>query len=224
MNAEVIPHSVDDPRVKPVAERVDSLVESVDTFAVANADDYAAGAEVLKTIKGLASDVEAQRKKITAPLDQAKKEVMDLFRPFTNALTDAEGKIKRRLIGWKSEQDRIAREEQRKADERARKERERLEVQARAAAEAGRAERAETLRQRAEVVVSAPPTTVAPKVSGISERTAWKFEIVDASKVPDKYKTIDEKKIGGVVRALKGDTDIPGIRVYEEAVLGARRA
>jgi len=136
----------------------------------------------------------------------------------------AERTVKKRMVAWKSEQDRIAREEARKAEEKARKDRERLAREAAKAEEAGRTERAETLRDRAEVVTAAPPPPAAPKVSGIAERKVWKFEVTDPSKVPDEYKTIDERKIGGVVRALKGDTSIPGVRVWEESSLAARSA
>ena len=218
----IAPLSIEDPRVRPVAREVDSMSERAENFAVANATDYEAGAEFLKTIKSLSNDVEAQRKKITQPLDQAKKQVMDLFRPLSTALSSAESTIKRRLVAWQSEQDRIAREERRKAEERSRRERERLEKQAQDAEEKGRTERADILRDRAAstVVVSAAPET--PKVSGLSTRSVWKFEVVDASKVPDEYKVVDEKKVGGVVRALKGDANIPGVRIWEEQTLAAR--
>lgn len=63
----------------------------------------------------------------------------------------------------------------------------------------------------------APPVIVAkdvPKVAGLSYREDWKFEVVHADLIPDEYWIIDEKKIGGVVRALKQTCNIPGIRVY----------
>ena len=220
----IMPESIEDPRIEPVAKEISTLTHQVDTFEVGNADDFEHGAGILMTIKALSKDVESQRKKITQPLDQAKREVMDLFRPLTDSLLNAERKVKRRLVTWKSEQDRIAREEQRKAEQRARKERERLQKQADEAEEKGRGERAEILRDRAATTVAAAPPTAAPKVAGISTRPVWKFEVIDASKVPDQYKTVDEKKIGGVVRALKGDTDIPGVRVWEESTMAARSA
>lgn len=221
---EIVPVSTDDPRVRQVAKQVESLAEQVDSFEVATAEHYASGAEVLKTIKGLSKDVEEQRKKITQPLDQAKKQVMDLFRPLTDTLTGAERTIKQRLVKWSSEQERIRREEQRKADEKARKERERLEKQAEAARQKGREDRAQTLEDRAISTVAAPPPPAAPQVAGIQTRSLWRFRITDPTKVPDKYKIVDEKKIGGVVRALKGDTEIPGVEVWEEQSMAARSA
>lgn len=221
---EIVPASTDDPRVKPVAKQVESLASSVETFECKDAATYESGAEVLKTIKGLHRQVEDQRKTITKPLDEAKRQVMDLFRPLTNTLTQAERTIKQRLVAWSNEQERIRREEQRKADEKARKERERLEKQAEEARKKGREERAQTLQDRAVSTVAAPPPPAAPKVSGVQTRTVWRFRVVDASKVPDKYKVVDEKKVGGVVRSLKGDTEIPGVEVWEESTMAARSA
>ena len=55
-----------------------------------------------------------------------------------------------------------------------------------------------------------------PKVDGISVREVWKFEVIDAAKVPKKYLAPDERMIGGVVRSLKGNAAIPGVKVWME--------
>lgn len=83
-------------------------------------------------------------------------------------------------------------------------------------------------KELADALVSAPvivPPVVLPKAAtpdGISYREVWKFEIVDRNSVPREYLEVDEKKIGGVVRALKGETRIDGIRVYSEQVVAGR--
>jgi hypothetical protein len=205
-------------------KRAQQALALAESFSVANAEDYQAAADELMAIKSRWREIEDMRKSLKAPVDEAARRIQSFFRSPLDFLAQAELVIKRKMVTWKTEQDRIAREEARRAEEKARKERERLEAQARKAEEEGRTERAEILRDRAEVVVPQAPPPTAPKVSGISERTVWKFEIVDASKVPDKYKVVDEKKVRQVVNALKGDAEIPGVRVWEENVLGARLA
>lgn len=204
--------------------RARQALARVDGMSVANAEDYQVAADELMAIKRKWNEVEVQRKELKGPIDEAAKRIQAFFKPPLDFLAQAEAVLKRKMVTWKSEQDRIAREEQRKADEKARKERERLEREAAKAAAAGREERAEVLRERAEVVVAAPVAPVAPKVSGISTRKAYMFRIVDASKVPDQYKVIDEKRIGAVVRALKMDANIPGVEVYEELTMATRSA
>ena len=127
----------------------------------------------------------------------------------------------------KSNEDKRRADEQAEAEgKRREKEQDRLH-QERLDAEAEQRERtarAENLEERAETKQAAPLAPAAPKVTGISTSKKWLFQITDPSKVPDQYKTIDEKKIGGVVRALKGDTDIPGVRVWQESTMAARSA
>lgn len=206
------------------AERAKQALARAESMTIQTADEYETAASELMAIKAKWKEIDDSRKALKQPVDEAAKRIQAFFKPPLDFLSRAEAVIKRTMVTWKTEQDRIAREEARKADEKARKERERLEREARKAEEAGRLERAEVLRDRAEVTVAAPPPPVAPRVSGLSERTTWKYEIVDAAKLPREYLIPDEKRIGAVVRALKGDTNIPGVRAYEESILGARRA
>lgn len=59
---------------------------------------------------------------------------------------------------------------------------------------------------------------------GVSIRNHWVFEVEDASKIPRAYLKPDEKKIGEVVRQLKGDTSIPGVRVWNEPIVASKSA
>ena len=86
----------------------------------------------------------------------------------------------------------------------------------------GDTNKAEKFEQR-QAAVSAPvPAAAAPKPAGISTRKVWKFEVTDAAKLPPEYLVPDIKKIGKVVRALQGDTEIPGVRVYSEDTMAVR--
>lgn len=57
---------------------------------------------------------------------------------------------------------------------------------------------------------------IVPKVEGQVSRANWKFEIVDVKLLPREYLVADEKAIGAMVRARKGETNIPGVRVYPD--------
>jgi hypothetical protein len=62
-----------------------------------------------------------------------------------------------------------------------------------------------------------------PKVAGISMRENWKFRIVNEKLIPREYLKVDDVKIGAIVRALKGATNIPGIEAYNESIINAGR-
>lgn len=199
-----------------------SNVVSVGDVTVTNADQMESAAAMLRDVKALQKDADAAQKSLTQPLEHEKKTIIAWFRDrVTSKLDAAENRLKRAILGYQAEQDRIRREAQRAADEAARKERERLERQAAKAEAAGKVEKAEQIAERAQMVVAPVVQTEAPKVQGVSTRGIWKYEIADAAAVPREYLMPDEKKIGQVVRALKGDANIPGVRVWEEKTLAA---
>lgn len=84
------------------------------------------------------------------------------------------------------------------------------QAQADAAAEAVK----QSIRDSRSVV--APSAAYVPKVTGAGSKTyeVWSYEITDPGLVPLTYRPIDESLIARDVRALKGETQIPGIRVF----------
>lgn len=243
------------------AEKANTILAAAQAFRVETPEQYMSAGAELKRIKAQAAAIDAKRKAITEPLDRAKKEAMDFFRPFLAALDQAELEIKGEMLVFDREQQRIRAEAERKAREEAerirkeqeqaaakieqaaREKREKEEAKAReleaqgrqAEAEAKReaADRAEALRiQQADAkrtaaaqIPAAPVVHIEqPKVAGISTSTVWKFEIVNPDLIPREYLTPDEKAIGGVVRSLKGRASIPGVRIFEETIMSARRA
>jgi hypothetical protein len=72
-------------------------------------------------------------------------------------------------------------------------------------------------------VEAAPIVPEAPRASGLSLTETWKFSIVDASLIPREYLVPDEIKIGRIVRAMKGETKIPGVRIYSEKSVSSRQ-
>lgn len=101
----------------------DFTVDSDDMLEVAAVD--------LRAVKTLQKKVEEQRTSITGPLNQAVKAVNDLFRAPAQYLQDAESTLKASMLTYTTEQERLAAEARRKAEELARIERERLEAQQR---------------------------------------------------------------------------------------------
>lgn len=199
-----------------------SNVVPAGNVTVTTAEQMETAAAILRDVKALQKDADAAQKAVTQPLEAQKKSAIAWFRDrITSKLDAAENVLKRAILAYQAEQDRIRREAQRAADEAARKERERIERQAAAAAKKGQDEKAEQLAERAQTIVAPVVQTEAPKVSGVSTRDLWKWEITDPAAIPREYLAIDEVKIGKVVRALKGDTTIPGVRVWAEQTLAA---
>jgi hypothetical protein len=179
---------------------------------------------MLLVIKDLRKEIDATFDPIIKKAHEAHKEAVAQKKKVDAPLVEAEGIIKPRIAAWNAEQERLRREEEARLREIARKEEEERQLLAAIDAEQS-GDMEESAAIMAEPVYVAPvviPKTV-PKVAGIAMKQVWKFRIVNASIVPREYMTIDEQKIGAVVRALKDQTRIPGIEAYPEDTVAAGR-
>ena len=67
------------------------------------------------------------------------------------------------------------------------------------------------------------PVEEAPEAEGQSTKDVWEFCVEDPDKVPIKYRKIDEQKIRKQVAMDKGETRIPGVRVWKSKGIIQRR-
>lgn len=140
--------------------------------------------------------------------------------PVQNLITQLKQQVQGWLIRQKAKRDR----EIAAAEAAARKvEEDKRLADAQAMQEQGHTEAAEEILS----APIAPVLTVAPapkpKAASITLAKVWKFEIVDATLIPRDYLTVDESKIGRVVKAHSGTIQIPGVRIYSEDAAVKRR-
>ena len=202
--------------------RAQAALASANALSIATVEQYEAAAGELQAIKGKWNEIEEQRKALVKPIDEARKRLQAFFSGPLGFLEQAEAILKRKLVGFQTEQERLRREEQAKADEAARKEREKLAARAAKAEQSGKVEKAEQLAAAAASVAAPIMQREVPKVAGIKTREVWLFEITDAALVPREYLVVDESRVRRVVQALKADTKIPGVRVYADKSLASR--
>lgn len=203
-------------------DRAQSALDHARSVNIATAEQYENGAHELQAIKAKWKEIDDARKELKRPIDEAAKRIQAFFGKPLDFLAQAESIIKGKLVAYQNEQDRLRREEQRKADEAARRERERLEERAAKAAAAGKVDKADELQHAAAAIVAPVIQREAPKVAGLAMRETPKFEITDASKLPREYLMPDEQRIRKVVNALKLDANIPGIRVWLDKTPASR--
>lgn len=131
-----------------------NALNTAKAYEIDSADMRDLAARELTKIKTLQKDVDTKRKGITAPIDAAKKAVMDLFRAPTEYLEQAEVLLKTSIQKFDraEEQRRIA--AQAALEEAARQERARLEQEAAARDAAARAEAAEIQRKADEAAAA----------------------------------------------------------------------
>jgi hypothetical protein len=204
-----------------------AVLESANRLTVTTEVEYASTGELLKAVKAKQKELEAERKAITQPLEQAKKAVIALFKKPQEMLIKAENILKKQMIEFQDEQERkrIA-EEKRLAEEAAKseaKEKAKLEKKAVRLEEKGCTDMAMQARADAEAVHIPAPVLAkeTPKVQGIAKKTVWKYKIEDQNQIPREYMMPNEKMIGEVVRATKGKIQIAGVKAYPETTIAA---
>ncbi|HOO13072.1 MAG TPA: hypothetical protein PK684_08975 [Bacillota bacterium] len=190
--------------------------------AIASENDYLTATDILKEIKRRMKAIDDRLEPEKAKAYKAYQAWGELIRELKGPYLEKEKEIKAAVKAWLDEQEALRREEEKRLRElamkQAEKEKERL---IRKLEKAGHIEQAEAVRQEE---IRVPPVAVVPKaaVEGISQRSNWKFKIVDESLIPRSFLRPDEVKLGQYARAMKGDANVPGVEFYEEKIVAVK--
>jgi len=200
------------------------IFERTKGLTIVNDIDYTQAGNQLKAIKGKQKDLEEKRKAITKPMDEAKKQVMELFKPATEYLENAELRVKTALLNYGELLEKKRKEAEALLQEQARKEAEKLASRADKAEATGKTEKADMLRQQAQEAVIPPKVDFsAPKISGIGRAKIFKFIIERPDEVERQYCCPDEQKIRRIISATEGKIEIKGIKIWQENTIRSGR-
>ena len=186
----------------------------------------------LKKIKAKKTELDTQRKSITAPMDEAKKAVMDLYRPTVESLDYSEKTLKSKLMAYDEEQQAIQRQRQAEAEAEAERQRTLLAEQAQQAEQNGDTIMADALLETACIMVAPVVIKDVPKVVGVSTRVTWKAELTDKlalvkfiAENPQFIDMLDanQSALNKFASAMKSNAKIGGVRFFEEKTMAASR-
>lgn len=196
-----------------LADQALALYDEHRTMEITTRVQFVSGAERLRDVKGLQKGLEAERVKVTGPMNEALRQVNEWFRgPMAN-LVKAEKVIKDALAKFEWAETAKIRAEEVKAREAARVEAEELERRARSALQKGNVDKAADLVARAATVVPQMAATAPVKAKAMAFTDVWDVTVTDPQLVPRQYLVVDEAKIKAVVKAMKGDIEIPGVTI-----------
>jgi DNA repair exonuclease SbcCD ATPase subunit len=207
------------------------ITGQIQTLKIIDQASYESAAGLLKTIKDMAKRLEEERKKITSPLDVAKKAVMDLFRSPSEKLSESESKLKSLMLDYQEVQDRIRREQEAKLQREAEKKQRELEDRAQKAEESGKTEKADELREKAAMTVAPTLAPNVQKVEGLSVRETWSAEVTDMTalvkavaegKAPMNFLTVNTTVLNAQARATKDSLSFPGVKFIATKGLASR--
>ena len=181
--------------VKIIEEESSILLKQADSYVIISAQDVDLASEFLSEAKGLENRIEAKRLTFTKPLNQSLKAINETFKKLSKPLVDARQIVAIRILDWrKVENDRIAKEEER-----------RRKIQE-AHERAGHEVKAPIILEKLE-----------KRMGDTQARKVWNWEIVDFSKVPDIYKEINRVAINQAIR--NGVREISGLNIFQEESL-----
>ena len=195
-----------DERIISLYQEAQSLQRYAEVRVISSIDDIKSATNDLSIMSGLKKTIEDKRKEYVGPINDHLKAVNEAFKTFTDPLNNADSITRQKILDYRAEQ-----------------ERQRQEIEEIAKLEREAAERKAALTGEPVVipeVVEAP--AVAPKhyrtdMGTLGTAKIWKFEVVDFSLLPDRFKMENAALIGKVVRA--GEREIPGVRIWEERTL-----
>ena len=202
----------------------ESAFAAAEARTITTAADATAVAQDLKEIKHKAREIEAMRKSLVAPIDEARARIQAFFKPPLDFLQKAESALKGKLLAYQDAERRIAQEAARKEAERLRK---LAEAKAKRAEKRGDVEAAEELREQPIIVPTAAPTAL----EGTSVRVLWRAELVDIrelcraiadGKAPADLVRFEQAAGNRLATALKDAADVPGVRFTREESMAVR--
>lgn len=197
MTNAVIPADVLTPWL---AERDSLVARATAVTAVASDSDLETAGEIQTAISKAVKKLEAERKSVTAPLDDAKKQIMAQEKKLAAPLNAELARLKSLTSAYATECARRIEEERRRREEEER----------RAAEAAVAAEDADPFgfnaAPAAPVPAAAPmPPPTMPKTSANRMVERWDFAVTDANAVPRELCSPDEKKIRAFLAAKKAE-------------------
>ena len=186
-------------------------------FTVTTHEEFVGANAELQSIKKKAKEIEAKRQELKAPILEAGRKVDDLFKPALAVLAAAEDAIKKQMIAWQREQERIRRE----AEDKARIELERAERARIKAIEKGGVTKVAKLEEKvASIAATVAEAPQVAKVKGFSITEIWSANVVDFAALV-KAAAKDERLLGclsvnqGVLddlaKAHTSNLSIPGV-------------
>ena len=198
-----------------------------ESLVIQTDEDYAFAGEFGKMLKKKASQVTTFFKPMKDSAYQAHKAVCDREKAMLTPLRNAEKTIKQVMSAYIAEQERKRREAEEAARRAAEAERERKIQEA-----AGDADGAEAAFEEAAIMDDAAsyavvPAAATPKVSGVSTSKDWEIVEIDPKAVPlavagIELRPVDQAAVMRLIRASKGQIEIPGITYRQVAKMSFR--
>ena len=203
---------------------IQRLVNKLSAISVIDDPSAEAARDAIKAAKDLLKTVESARKSVTAIFDARKKELIERERSLTAPLSYALEATRSALDSYLIEKRKAAELAQAQLAQNAQAAQ--AAIDNLFAAKASGADTAAAEQAAAEAIAKTTETSSLAaasltKLSGLSTRTNWDYKVIDLSRVPRQFMTIDTKALKAHLQQQRRagvsieSVIIPGIQVFE---------
>jgi hypothetical protein len=194
-----------------------AIPEQAKLIVVTDNDTMAMADNTVDAISDMMKEVDSTFKPMADKAFQTHREITGRWKQIKQPLEDAKTYLVNQIKGYKRKVQEAVEAEQRRLTEIARKqEEERRLAEAIQAEQEGNEAEAQAIIEE-EMFVPTPVVHVdTPKLDNRRYATRWTWKVTDINKVPREYLMVDQIKVNGIVRAMKGQTRIAGIEVFED--------
>src|SRR5574343_346479 len=194
-----------------------AIPEKAHLIVVSDNDSMTLADNTVESIGALIKEIDGTFKPLADKAFQAHRSITAKWKEVKQPLEDAKTYLVNQVKAYQRKVREEAEAEQRRLAEIARKqEEERRLAEAIEAEQCGNVEEAQAIIEEEMFVPTPIVRPDVPKVDGRKYATKWSWKVTDINKVPREYLIVDQIKMNGIVRAMKGQTRISGIEVFEE--------
>lgn len=216
-------------------------------LSIVDAESCVNASHLLKSVKLLRSEIQAWfEPHVEAAMETkrraevARKALVDEKDRMEAPLVNAETTIKRALLAWENEQERLRQEQERALQAEAQRRAEAatleaaaaLELAANASGDAGMLEEAHSILDSPTEAPVVSVKTFMPKVQGVTYRDQWKAHpdvdvkalaaAVASGHAPVTFLQPNMTAINQFARATQGNQSVPGVRMFNDRQIAAR--
>lgn len=204
-----------------LSQAVSEVERQAQGMVIRSDDQYKEAAAFGRLLKQKSAEVVEFFKPMKKAAHDAHKQICDREKAMLLPIANAEMTLKRSMGEYDLMKLQKAREEEQRLRAIAQAEQERLMAEAIRMEEQGEKEMAEESFENAQFVAdsarSISVTTETVKATGVSSTTDWEIESIDPGKVPVEFlnhilRPVDDKAVLRLIRAQKGNIEIPGIK------------
>lgn len=215
-----------------LSQAVSVVERQAQQIVIRSDNEYKSAAEFGRLLKKKSAEVTEFFAPMKKAAHEAHKHICDREKAMLAPIANAEKLLKRTMGEYQMEQQRRQREEEERLRALAKAEEERLLAEAIKMEELGEKEMSEEHFENAQFMataarnISVPKETV--KAEGVSFSEDWEIESIDPSKVPVEFmnqviRPVDDKAILRLIRAQKGNINIPGVKFKKTAKMSFRK-